>query len=55
MDDLYCSLCLHAKTGVADKAVTIINGHAVCYDHTGYVQGESGSLALATVLKEEGK
>jgi hypothetical protein len=54
VSDLYCSLCLHAKTGLADKAETIINGHAVCYDHMGYVQGGEWSLALAALLREKG-
>jgi hypothetical protein len=52
-EPLYCSLCLHAREGLASAAATIINGQAVCYDHMGYVQGGSWSLALSTVISAE--
>lgn len=50
---LVCSLCLHARPGLASDAETVINGHAVCADHAGYVQGGSWSLALANVQAVE--
>lgn len=34
---LYCARCLYVKEGVANKAVTIIEGYAVCEDCMGYV------------------
>ena len=35
-----CSICLYIPLadGVAD-AVTVLNGHAVCVEHLGYVAG----------------
>lgn len=54
MSGLSCCLCLHARKGVAEEAITIINGQAVCEDHMSYVQGDNFSSALATVKREEG-
>lgn len=44
---LKCCICLHIKEGIAEDAVTIINGQAVCYDHMGNVQGGLFSEALS--------
>lgn len=44
---LYCALCLHVKTGVANKADTIIDGNASCYDHMGYLSGTRLSGAIS--------
>lgn len=51
-NDLRCCLCLHARTGEALSAVTVMNGQAVCYDHMGYVQGGLFTQALARLLDE---
>jgi len=50
---LYCCLCLHARAGTANDAVTVINGQAVCYDHMGYVQGGQFTIALGLVKEQE--
>jgi len=49
--ELKCCLCLHIRTR-AERAVTILNGQAVCYDHMTYVQGSSVfSVALAAAKR----
>lgn len=52
---LCCCLCLHVREGVASPADTIINGHAVCYDHMGYVQGGQFSAALSVAREAEAR
>jgi hypothetical protein len=52
---LWCALCLFnepASAGDVANADTIINGQAVCLDHTGYVQGGDFSQALALLKRE---
>lgn len=37
---LWCSICIYtADRDTGPDAITIINGHAVCVDHIGYVAG----------------
>lgn len=43
---LYCCICLHLRE-TASEAYTVMNGQAVCEDHTGYVQGGLFTAALA--------
>lgn len=32
-----CCLCLYTRSGLAEDAITVIRGYAVCADHMGYV------------------
>ena len=48
--ELKCCFCLHIRTR-AERAVTILNGHAVCYDHMTYVQGGDFSASLAAAKR----
>jgi hypothetical protein len=44
---LRCALCLYARTGLANRAVTIIRGTAVCEDHMGAAaQGEEWAAMI---------
>jgi hypothetical protein len=55
MPDLVCSICLYIPLpdGVADAA-TVINGHAVCIDHLGYVAGPiRGHDAILRFAREQ--
>lgn len=45
---LLCCLCLF-RPGRTAAAVTVMNGHAVCEPHTGYVQGGDHAQALLTL------
>lgn len=52
---LYCALCLFTVSPLMEEneAVTVINGQAVCADHTCYVQGGEHAFALATLNRED--
>jgi hypothetical protein len=42
-----CAVCLYARTGPAPIAITVINGYAVCEDHTPLVaQGSEWNSIL---------
>jgi hypothetical protein len=44
---LVCGICLYARTGEAEPAVTVIGGIAACEDHTAIVaQGEEWAARL---------
>jgi hypothetical protein len=46
---LYCAFCLHVRKTNPDPAMTVINGHAVCSDHSYYVQGEKFNRILEII------
>lgn len=52
---LYCCLCLYVpikKNGQAKKAVTVMDGHAVCYSHLGYFQTTSVSHYISETRRQ---
>ena len=52
---LICSLCLYAEPGgTANRALTVIEGYAVCDDHLGYVaQGQTWHSMLTAMRRED--
>lgn len=44
--ELYCCICLYIRIGVAEDAITVINGHAVCEDHLGVVSSPAVNNAI---------
>ena len=40
---LVCCICLYARTGTAEDAVTVLGGIAVCVDHLGVVSNVLGT------------
>lgn len=51
---LKCCICMFTRMDQdVREADTIMNGQAVCFDHTGYVRGSSShSTALAHAIDE---
>jgi hypothetical protein len=50
---IVCAVCLYIRTGVAESAITVIEGYAVCEDHLGYVaQGQRFASILETARRE---
>lgn len=55
MPDLVCSICIYIppSDGV-HVAETVLNGHAVCVDHIGYVAGPiRGHDAILRFVREQ--
>lgn len=53
--DLICVFCLFVRKQNAEKAVTIMNGQAVCGDHVYYTRSGEFTHALAMVVRDEKK
>lgn len=47
-----CVFCLFVRAE-AKEAITVMNGQAVCFDHTYYVQGGDFARILAVVKRDE--
>jgi hypothetical protein len=53
MDALYCVFCLEVRKNDLQRAVTIMNGQACCFDHLYYVQGGEYSRILKIIKLDE--
>ena len=51
---LVCAICLYVREDVAEDAVTVLSGIAVCVDHLGLVSDVQGS-AWASILVIAGR
>jgi hypothetical protein len=49
--ELRCAVCIYTKPGVANLAVTVKGGLAVCEDDMGYVRDDNINVIIA--LKKE--
>ena len=52
--NLLCCVCFYTRD-VAEPALTVIAGYAVCEDHAGYIQDATLSRAIAQVKRNEGR
>jgi hypothetical protein len=52
MDKLYCFLCLLVRNGIANNAITIVRGSAVCMEHLGYLAANAEVSELVELVKE---
>lgn len=50
---LCCAVCLYAREGQAEEAVTVIEGYAVCDDHLGHVAQGQRFVAIMRTAKEQ--
>lgn len=53
--DLYCVFCMHVRPTEPLRAITVLQGQAVCYDHAYYAQGEPFNTILAVIKRDEVK
>jgi hypothetical protein len=53
MEALKCGICLYIRTGVAEDAITVIEGYAVCEDHMGYVAQGTRFTAITQAARGE--
>jgi hypothetical protein len=51
--DLKCVFCLYVRKDNPEPAITIMNGQAVCDDHSYYVQGGEFARALTIIQRDE--
>lgn len=53
MSELRCGVCIYVEPGLAPKAVTVIEGYAVCDDHLGLVaQGMRFAAMLEHAIEQ---
>lgn len=52
--ELLCAFCIIVRPKDVSKAVTIVSGHAVCFDHTYHIQGGAFAKALEQIKIDEG-
>lgn len=52
---LHCAVCLYIREGVAEEAITVMNGYAVCEDHMGIVRGGTDAIYYAISARDEGR
>lgn len=55
MDALYCAFCLVVRKNDLNRAVTICNGQACCFDHLYYVQGGEYNRILEIIKRDTPK
>lgn len=51
--DLYCAFCLEVRKDAPERAVTIINGIAACFDHTYHIRDGAFHKALVQIKLDE--
>lgn len=51
---MICSICLFVGGTVPVRRVTVINGQAVCPEHSGLVQGGEHRAALYRLVEQTG-